>query len=116
VLDWRDIAALFCMALVVLGAAALSISANSFSIVRGKVIEKGIGILDFDGKPRITSTISVFILDDDRVFDIKRGTVVQYPVSESDADSVEVGSEIKLLVSLQSATVRILDHPSGSFV
>ncbi len=112
-LDWRDFAVLLCVAFVLLGSAALILSANSFTIIKAKVVDKGIGIMRFDGKPRITPTVSVFIFDDDRVYDIKKGTIVQYPVSESDLDSVEIGSEVRIFVSLQS-TVRILKHQSGS--
>lgn len=110
--DWRDFTVLFCMTLVVLGAAALAFSAQTFSIVRGKVVEKGVGVLEFDGEPKLTNTISVLIENDDRVFDIKRGTVVKYPVTEQDVQAVEIGSEVELFVSAYKATVRVLGHPS----
>ncbi|MGI0021162.1 MAG: hypothetical protein ACREAY_11900 [Nitrososphaera sp.] len=112
--DWKDLTVLLCMALVVLGAVALAVSAQSFSIVRGKVVEKGVGVLQHEGRPRLTNTVSVLIENDDRVFDIRRGTVVQYPVAERDSEAIVVGSEIELLVSSHRANVRILDGPSGS--
>ena len=110
--DWRDFTVLFCMTLVVLGAVSLAFSAQTFSIVRGKVVEKGVGVLEFDGKPRLTNTISVLLENDDRVFDIKRGTVVKYPVTEQDVQAVEIGSDIELFVSAFKATARVLGQPS----
>jgi hypothetical protein len=112
--DWKDLTVLLCMALVVLGAIALAVSAQSFSIVRGKVVEKGVGVLQHEGRPRLTNTISVLIENDDRVFDIRRGTVVQYPVAERDSEAIAVGSEVELLVLSYRPNVRILDGPSGS--
>ncbi|NWG36972.1 hypothetical protein [Nitrososphaera sp.] len=110
--DWRDFTVLFCMTLVVLGAVSLAFSAQTFSIVKGKVVEKGVGVLEFDGKPRLTNTISVLIENDDRVFDIKRGTVVKYPVTEQDVQVVEIGSDVELFVSSFKATARVLGQPS----
>lgn len=110
-----DLTAVLCMALVVLGAVALAISAQSFSIVKGKVIEKGVGVLQHEGKPRLTNTVSVLIENDDRVFDIRRGTVVKYPFTEPDSEAIVVGSEIHLFVSSYKQNVQILDRPpSGS--
>lgn len=111
--DWKDLAVVLCAALVVLGAVALSVSAQTFSIVEGQIVEKGIGVLQIEGKPRLTNTISVLIEDDDRVFDIKRGTIVQYPVSEADAQALQVGARVELLVSSYAATVRVLNAPSA---
>ena len=110
--DWRDFTVLFCMTLVVLGAVSLAFSAQTFSIVRGKVVEKGVGVLEFDGKPRLTNTISVLIENDDRVFDIKRGTVVKYPVTEQDVQAVDIGSDVELFVSAFKSTARVLGQPS----
>lgn len=112
--DWRDLTVLLCMGLIVLGAVALAVSARTFSIVHGKVVEKGIGVLEFEGKPRLTNTVSVLIEKDDRVFGIKRGTVVQYPVTEEDSRAVEVGASIEFIVSSYSRTIRVLGGPSGS--
>lgn len=111
--DWKDAAVLFCTALIVLGAVALSVSAQTFSIVQGQIVEKGIGVLQYEGKPRLTNTISVLIESDDRVFNIKRGTIVQYPVSEADAQALQVGARVEILVSAYAATVRVLNHPSA---
>lgn len=110
--DWRDLTVVVCIVLVVLGAVALSTAAQTFSIVKGKVVEKGIGVLQFEGKPRLTNTISVLIENDDRVFDIKRGTIVKYPVTEKDIQTVEIGSEVELFVSAFRTTAKVLDHPS----
>lgn len=112
--DWKDAAVVLCAALVVLGAAALAVAANSFSIVRGKVVEKGTGVLEYGGKRVVTPTISVFIENDDRVFDVRAGTIVQYPVTEADAQSVEIGSEVELFVSSSSPTARVLNGRSGA--
>jgi hypothetical protein len=111
--DWKDLTVVMCLALIVLGSVALANSAQSFSIVRGKVVEKGVGVLQYEGKPKLTNTMSVIIENDDRVFDIRRGTVVQYPIAERDLDAVQVGSEVEFLVSSYKATVRILHGPSG---
>jgi hypothetical protein len=111
VADWKDLAVVLCAALVVLGAVALSVSAQTFSIVEGQIVEKDIGVLQIEGKPRLTNTISVLIEDDDRVFDIKRGTIVQYPVSEADAQVIQVGARVELLVSSYATTVRVLNAP-----
>ena len=111
--DWKDLTVLLCMTLVVLGAIALAVSAQSFSIVRGKVVEKGIGLVQHEGTPRLTNTISVLIENDDRVFDIRRGTVVQYSVAERDSEAIAVGSEVELMVLTYQSNVRILDGPSG---
>lgn len=114
--DWRDFTVLFCMSLVVLGAIALSFSAQTFSIIKGRVVEKGVGVIESDGKPVVTNTISVLIENDDRVFDIKRGTVVKYPVSEQDVQAVEIGSEVELFVSSFKATAKLLGQPSQGTV
>lgn len=99
------------MSLVVLGAISLSFSAQTFSVVKGRVVEKGIGIIDSGGKSVATNTISVLIENDDRVFDIKRGTVVEYPVGEQDIQAVEIGSEVELFVSSFRTTARLLGQP-----
>jgi hypothetical protein len=112
--DWKDAAVVLCTALVVLGAVALAVSAQTFSIVQGQIVEKGVGVLSFGGKPRLTNTISVLIESDDRVFNIKRGTIVQYPVSEADAQALQVGARVELLVLAHAATVRVLSQPSFS--
>jgi hypothetical protein len=104
------------MSLVVLGAISLSFASQTFSIVKGRVVEKGVGVIESGGKAVVTNTISVFIENDDRVFNIKRGTVVKYPVSEQDVQAVEIGSEVELFVSSVRATVRLLGQPSHGTV
>lgn len=116
VADWHDFTVLFCMSLVVLGAISLSFASQTFSIVKGRVVEKGVGVIESGGKAVVTNTISVFIENDDRVFNIKRGTVVKYPVSEQDVQAVEIGSEVELFVSSVRATVRLLGQPSHGTV
>jgi hypothetical protein len=111
--DWKDLAVVLCAALVVLGASALAVAANSFSIVKGKVVEKGTGIIEHGGKRALTPTISVFIENDDRVFDVRAGTIVWYPVTEADAQAIEVGSEVELFVSSSKATVKVLSGHSS---
>jgi hypothetical protein len=106
--DWKDVTVVLCAGLVVLGAVALAASAQSFAMVQGKIVEKGVGVLKFGDKKRLTNTISVLIEGDDRVFDVKRGTVVKYPVSEHDAKELEIGSRVEMLVSSYSPKVRIL--------
>jgi hypothetical protein len=106
--DWKDLTVVLCAGLIVLGAVALATSAQSSAIVKGQIVEKGIGVLRFGEKRNLTNTISVLIEDDDRVFDIKRGTVVKYPVSERDAKDLQIGSRVEMLISSYSPTVRIL--------
>ena len=112
--DWKDVVVLLSVALLVLGAVALAVSAQTFSVMRGKIVEKGVGVLEFGGKPRLTNTISVLIENDDRVFGIKRGTVVQYPVTERDVQAAEVGKEVEFLVTAHTATVKIINPQSGN--
>ncbi|AIC14336.1 hypothetical protein [Nitrososphaera viennensis] len=108
--DWRDVTVVLCAGLIVLGAVALAASAQSFSMVEGQIVEKGIGVIKFGDKRRLTNTISVLIEGDDRVFQVKRGTVVKYPVSERDVQDLEIGARVELLVSSYSSTVRILER------
>lgn len=107
--DWKDFAVVLCALLVVLGAAALAAAAQTFTIVRGKVLEKGVATLELEnGIPYSTPTISVLLENDDRVFRIERGTVVKYAVSDGDAQLVEVGSQVELLVSSHSSVARLI--------
>lgn len=107
--DWRDATIVLCTGLIVLGAVALAVSAQTFAIVKGQVVEKGTGVIRFEGKQRLTNTISVLIDGDDRVFDIKRGTVVKYPVAEDDARDIKIGSRVEMFISSYNPTVRIVD-------
>jgi hypothetical protein len=106
--DWRDLTILLCAGLVVLGAIALATAAQTFSLVEGRIVEKGVGLLKFGNKTRITNTISVLIENDDRVFAVKRGTIVKYPVSDNDAKEIEIGSRVHMYVSSYNPTVQIL--------
>ncbi|HEU4984936.1 MAG TPA: hypothetical protein VFT58_04800 [Nitrososphaera sp.] len=106
--DWKDLTVVLCAGLIVLGAVALAASAQTFSIVKGQIVEKGVGVLGLGQKRTLTNTISVLIEDDDRVFDIKHGTVVKYPVSESDARALQIGSRVELFISSYGSAVRIL--------
>lgn len=107
--DWKDFAALFCLALVLLGAAALAVSAQSFTLVSGKILEIGSGVLeDEEGASTPTRTITVLIMNDDRVFRIKSGSVVKYAISDEDAETASVGNDVNVLVSVYSNRVRII--------
>jgi hypothetical protein len=109
VLDWKDFAVVLCVLMVVVGAVALASAAQTFTIVRGKVVEKGTATLDLDdGTPYATPTISVRLENDDRVFRIERGMVVEYAVSEDDARLVSVGSHVEMLVSSHSNVARVV--------
>lgn len=113
--DWKDFAVVLCVLLVVLGAGALAVAAQTFTIVRGKVLEKGTASLDLpDGSSYSTQTISVLIENDDRVFRIERGTVVKYAVSDGDARLVDVGSEVELLISSYSSAARVIGLDGSS--
>src|SRR5262245_14539307 len=95
--------------MVIVGAGALASAAQTFTIVRGKVIEKGTATLDLNnGTTYDTPTISVRLENDDRVFRIQRGTVVEYAVSENDAKLIPLGSEVEILVSSHSNVVRLV--------
>ncbi|MEP0825661.1 MAG: hypothetical protein HRF40_09255 [Nitrososphaera sp.] len=107
--DWTDFAALFCASLVVIGAAALADAAQNFTIVRGRVIEKGVATLDLgEGSSYNTPTVSVLLENNDRVFRIVRGMVVTYAVSEDDAQRVTVGSSVEILVSTHNHLARVV--------
>jgi hypothetical protein len=107
--DWKDFAVVLCALLVVVGAVALAVAAQTFTIVRGKVLEKGVAMLDLgDGMPYSTSTISVLLENDDRVFRIERGTIVKYAVSDSDAGLVYIGAQVELLISSHSNMARVI--------
>jgi hypothetical protein len=107
--DWKDFTVVFCALLVVVGAGALASAAQGFTIIRGKVLEKGIATLDLgDGMSYTTPTISVLLENDDRVFRIERGTVVKYAVSEVDAQKVDVGLSVELLVSSHNHLARVI--------
>lgn len=113
--DWKDLAVILCALLVVEGAVALAEAAQTFTIVRGKVLEKGIAKLDLgDGASYTTPTISVLIENDDRVFRIERGTVVKYAVSESEAQRVDVGSSVEMLVSSYNHLARVISIEGSS--
>ena len=113
--DWKDFAAIICVILIVLGAAALSVAGQTSAIVKGKVLERGVARFDLgDGKSHMTQTLSVLIENDDRVFRIERGTVVKYAISDSDAERVDVGSNVKLLVSSYRNLARLLDTGGSS--
>lgn len=107
--DWKDFTVVLSVILVIVGVGALAVAAQTSTIVRGKVLEKGVGSLDFDaGGSLSTQTISVLIENDDRVYRIERGTVVKYAVSDGDALLVDVGSEVELLISTYSRMARVI--------
>ena len=107
--DWKDFVVILCALLIVIGAGALSVAAQTFTIVRGKVMEKGVASYDLgDGRSYTTQTLSVLIENDDRVFRIERGTVVKYAVSDGDAQRVDVGSNVELLVSSYHKMARVI--------
>lgn len=113
--DWKDFAAVMCALLVVVGAGALASAAQTFTIVRGKVLEKDVATVDLeDGGSYTTPAISVLLENDDRVFRIERGTVVKYAVSESDAQRVDVGSNVEMLVSNHSNLARVVGLEGSS--
>jgi hypothetical protein len=115
VTDWKDFAVVLCVLLVVLGAGALAAAAYTFTIVRGKVLEEGSATIDLpDGSSYSTQTISVLLENDDRVFRIERGTVVKYAVSDSDAQLVDIGSDVELLISTHSRVARVISHGGSS--
>ena len=113
--DWKDFAVILCTLLIVVGAGALAVAAQTFTIVKGKVLEKGVAEFDLgDGRSYSTQTLSVLIENDDRVFRIERGTVVKYAISDSDAQLIDVGSKVKLLISSYSNMARMISVEGSS--
>lgn len=107
--DWKDFAVMLCALLVIVGAGALASAAHSFTIVRGKVLEKGVATVDLGGGASyVTPTVSVLLESDDRVFRIEQGMVVQYAVSEGDAALVDIGSEVEMMVSSHNSLARVI--------
>lgn len=107
--DWKDFTVVLCVVLVVVGAGALAVAAQTSTIVRGMVLEKGVAWLDLGaGSSYSTQTISVLIENDDRVFRIERGTVVKYALADSDALLVDVGSEVELLITSYNRVARVI--------
>jgi hypothetical protein len=95
--------------MIIVGAGSLAVAAQAFTVVRGKVTEKGVASYDFgDGRSYTTQTVSVLIENNDRVFRIERGTVVKYALSDSDALRVDVGSDIELLVTSYHKVARVI--------
>jgi hypothetical protein len=93
---------------MVIGAMALSVSAQSFTVVRGKVLDKGTAAIDHNGNPFPTQTVSVLLENNDRVFKIEPGTLVRYAISDTDAKLVNVGTEIELLISSYNNHARLI--------
>lgn len=106
--DWKDFASLFCLALILLAAAALVTAAQNFAIVRGRVVSTGVVVLDGEDGSIQTRTVTVVIENSDRVFHIERGTEVEYAISDEDALLVQAGSEVELMVSTHQAKARVL--------
>ena len=111
--DWKDFASLLCLALVLLAVAALVTAAQTFAIVRGKVVTTGTAIVDSNGTRTSTRTVTVAIENADRVFHIAPGTLVEYAISDSDAGLLEVGSSVELLVTLHSNKARLVEIAGG---
>lgn len=106
--DWKDLATVLCLALLVLGTMALASAAQTFTIIKGKVLEKGTAAQGFGSKSSPTQTISVLIENDDRVFRIERGSMVKYAISDGDAERIDVGSEVELLISSHNSKARLI--------
>ena len=107
--DWRDFASLFCLALTILGVAALVTAAQNFVIVRGRVTSTGLAVIDGEDGRVPTRTVTVVIENSDRVFHIERGTAVEYAVSDKDAGMLEVGSVVQLMISSYQVKARLLN-------
>lgn len=107
--DWKDFASLFCLALILLAVAALVTAAQNFAIVRGRVVNTGVAVIDGEDGSVPTRTVTVVIENSDRVFHIERGTAVEYAISDEDALLVQVGSEVELMVSSHKTRARVLD-------
>jgi hypothetical protein len=106
---WVDFAALLCLALTVLGVAALSVAASTFAIVKGKVIDIGTAFIDSGEGRTQTMTVTILLENPDRVYRIDRGTAVEYAISDDDARLVQVGSELTLKISLHERKATVID-------
>ncbi len=108
---------MFCLALVLLGVAALAASARTFTLVSGRILEIGTGVIDdSDGVPTSTKTITMLINNDDRVFRIESGTVVKYAISDQGAETARVGDDVRVLVSAHSNKVKLVSFADGSYL
>jgi hypothetical protein len=96
-----------------LGAAALITAGQNFVIVRGRVVNVGEAIVEYEGEKVPTKTVSVIIENNDRVFRIERGTTVEYAVSDSDAGLVQVGAHVELLVSSHDRWAKVVKIDGG---
>jgi hypothetical protein len=115
--DWKDFTALFCLTLVLLGVAVLATSARTFTLVSGRILEIGTGVIDdSDGVPTSTKTITMLISNDDRVFRIESGSVVKYAISDQDAETARVGYDVRVLVSTYSNKVKLVSFADGSYL
>lgn len=108
VADWKDFMIVLCVILIVIGAATLSVAAQSFTMIKGKVLEKGAALVNLNGNLFPTKTVSVLLENNDRVFRIKHGSVVKYAISDSDAKLVDIGSEVELLISSHNSKARVI--------
>ena len=107
--DWKDFATILSVFLIFVGAAAMGIAAQTFTMVKGKVLEKGISLYALGGKSQTVHTISVLIENEDRVFKIEQGTLVKYAVSDDDANLIDVGSKVELFVSSYDNFAKLVD-------
>jgi hypothetical protein len=80
------------------------------------MLEKSSASIDLpDDGSYFTQTISVLIKNDDRVlFRIERGSVVKYAISDSEAQLVQVGSDVELLISSYSSVARVIARAGSS--
>lgn len=102
---------------MLLGVAVLATSARTFTLVSGRILEIGTGIIDdSDGVPTSTKTITMLISNDDRVFRIESGSVVKYAISDQDAETARVGYDVRVLVSTYSNKVKLVSFADGSYL
>ncbi len=104
--DWKDFTTLLCLGLIILGVAALTAAAQYVVIVKGKVTGTGTAVID--GGSTLTRTVTVIIENDDRVYRIKRGTAVEYAISDRDASLIQIGLEVELKISSYSNKARLV--------
>lgn len=105
---WTNIAVILCTVLIVIGAASLVTAAESFTIIKGRVPDKGKGYLKVEGKPLSVHTVSVLLENKDRVFRIEQGTIVTYAISDRDWKSLKLGSKVELFISAYNKDAKII--------
>lgn len=114
-IDWKDLTVIACTALILLGAVALTAAAHSFAIVEGNVLKKQITLSNDSNKPPHTiAMVLIHIGNNDRVYNVRGGSIVQYALSENDYDKIKTGDRVKILVLASNEKIKVLNLERGN--